>query len=187
MDAAWLGVICGLVGTVTGATVAYFGPLQLERRRARNEREVRAEDRIAVDIGRYVAARAVTDQWLDLLRRAHQAALESHLDLDQFDADTARHSDELRLRLAELAHLGIVEPTTSPSFRTFRIATAAIRRMAVDGGSADRGEPGSVSSLLQACVTARARWALQVLERVSLRTGINLSPQEERIDRGAAS
>lgn len=179
MDTALLGVICGFVGTVMGALVAYFGPLQAEQRRGRNEHEARAEDRITADIGRYVAARTVTDQWLDLLRRAYEAAMEGRLDLDQFDADVVRHSDELRLRLADLAHLGITAPTTDDMFRTFRTTTGQIRRFAVDGDddriySDDVRGTASFRSVM-ACGEARARWAMRVLDELSLRTGRDFS------------
>lgn len=179
MDTALLGVICGLIGTVAGAVVAYFGPLQLERRRAQSEREARTEDNINADIGRYVTARTAADQWLDLLRRSHQAALEKRLDLDRFDAEVVRHSDELRRRLAELAYLGIGESRTNPAFTSFRRATDEIRRLAAEGGGTGRDDDKGSTAIrcLEACAVERTRWAEQVLDKLSLRTGLDLSPR----------
>ncbi|MFJ8254304.1 hypothetical protein [Streptomyces sp. NPDC094466] len=176
MDTALLGVICGAAGTVVGAVVAYFGPLQLERRRERLEREVRTEDRAAADIARYVNARTAADQWLDLLRRGYQAALESRLDIARFDEDVVRCSDELRLRLTELAHLGMSEPRTNPAFTAFRRAAEEIRRLAADCGRVDKGD-GERTALrcLEACAAERTEWARQVLGTLSARTGLGLS------------
>lgn len=176
MDAALLGVVCGAAGTVAGAAVAYFGPLHLERRRERREREVRTEDRAAADIARYVNARTAADQWLDLLRRGYQAALENRLDLARFDEDVVRCSDELRLRLTELAHLGMSEPRTNPAFTAFRRAAEEIRRLAADGGRADNGDRERAAlGCLEACAAERTEWARQVLVRLSARTGLELS------------
>lgn len=202
MDAATLGAVCGLAGTVAGAAVAYFGPLQLERRRERVDREARLEERIRADIGRYVAARAAADQWLDLLRRGYQAALERRLDLDQFDADVARCSDELRLRLADLTYVGISEPDTNPAFTTFRRAAGDIKRLAADdsapdgagspGGEGAPGEPGAgeergAAALrrVEACAAERTNWARGVLDALSLHPGVDLSAGEGRAGRGA--
>ncbi|UFR06899.1 hypothetical protein KBP30_39545 [Streptomyces sp. Go40/10] len=176
MDTALLGVVCGAAGTVAGAAVAYFGPLQLERRRERREREVRTEDRAAADIARYVNARTAADQWLDLLRRAYQAALENRLDLARFDDDVVRSSDELRLRLTELAHLGLIESNTNPAFIAFRRTAVEIRRLAADGDRADSDDRGSeVLRSLEACAAERTDWARCVLRRLSARTGLDLS------------
>lgn len=175
MDTALLGVICGLVGTALGSAVTYFGPLQLELRRERREREARMDDRVNADIGRYVAARAAADQWLDLLRRGYQAASENRLDLDQFDADVVRCSDELRLRLAELTYLGISETRTNPAFTTFRRAAAEIRRLAAESDGAQGldggGDRGSTALRhVEACAEERTDWARQVLDKLSLRS-----------------
>ncbi|MGP4114230.1 hypothetical protein ACTWP5_25395 [Streptomyces sp. 4N509B] len=179
MDTTVFGVICGLIGTVAGAAVAYFGPLQLERRRERSERAARMEAKINADIGRYVAARAAADQWLDLLRRGHRAVLESRLDLDQFDADVVRHSDELRLRLADLAHIGMSDSRTNPTFSSFRRASDAIRRSAItrNAMSYEDDMETAVDRHIEACAAERTRWARNVLDKLS----------REGMDRGAVS
>jgi hypothetical protein len=175
VDTALLGVVCGLVGTVLGSAVTYFGPLQLERRRERREREARTYDKVNADIGRYAAARAAADQWLDLLRRGCQAALENRLDVDQFDADVVRCSDELRLRLAELTYLDISETRTNPAFVMFRRTAAEIRRLAAEGdgtrGADGDGDRGSTAlRYVEACAEERTEWARHVLDKLSLRT-----------------
>ncbi|MCK2145289.1 hypothetical protein ABZ628_28955 [Streptomyces diastaticus] len=181
MDTALLGVICGFAGTVLGGAVAYFGPLQVERRRARSERELRAEDRISADIDRYIAVRVVADQWLDLLRRAHESAVDGSLDLERFDADALRYSDELRLRLAELAHLGVTDTGTDDMFHMLRKSTGQIRRLA--SGWDDRlfetdNRGDRCFRGIGTCQQSRADWAMLVLDKLSLRTGRDLSPRE---------
>ncbi len=183
VDTALLGVICGFAGTVLGGAVAYFGPLQVERRRARSERELRAEDRITADIDRYTAVRAVADQWLDLLRRTCESAVDGTLDLERFDADAVRCSDELRLRLAELAHLGVTNTGTDDMFYMLRSTTSQIRRLATGWDDRvfetdNRGD--QCFRKIGACQQSRADWAMLVLDKLSARTGRDLSPRDRQ-------
>lgn len=181
MDAALLGVVCGFAGTVVGAVVAYLAPLQVERLRARNAQQERAEGQITADIDRYTAVRTVVDQWLDLLRRTHESAVDGSLDLERFDADAVRYSDELRLRLAELAHLGVTDTGTNNMFRSLRVATVETRRLASgwDDGVFETDNRGDRCFRgILACQESRADWAMLVLDKLSLRTGRDLSPTE---------
>ncbi|MFJ7911397.1 hypothetical protein [Kitasatospora sp. NPDC096204] len=201
MDASLLGVICGFAGTVVGAVVAYFAPLQVERLRSRNNQQERAESqRIAqqeraesqttADISRYTAVRAVVDQWLDLLRRAHGPAVDGRLNLERFDEDAVRYSDELRLRLAELAHLRITDTGTGDLFRGLRQATELIRRLAdgQDDSVYDTDRRGDHCwRWIESCRNSRSDWAMLVLDRLSLRTGHDFSPQQGRMDQDPVS
>ncbi|MER5618519.1 hypothetical protein [Streptomyces sp. NPDC002215] len=176
MDTALLGVLCGAGGTVLGSVLTYLGPLHLERRRERRENTVRGEDRAAYGIACYVNARAAADRWLDLLRRAHQAAREASLDVQQFDKDVADCSDELRLRTAELTSLGMGEPQTNSAFAAFRQATERIKRLAADDGADAEAAGSRALEALEFCVAERTRWAGHILVRLSARTGLEFSP-----------
>jgi hypothetical protein len=176
MDAALVGAVCGFLGAAVGAAVGYFGPLQVERRRQQAERNIRAENQATLDLDRYVRARVVVDVWLDLLRRAHRDAALQRLSLDQFEAEATRDSEELRLRLAELTHLRITSVGTLDLFGMLRTATDRIMRIESLTGDERHRDLLHVQERIEACVDERNAWALSLLDRVSRRTGLELTP-----------
>ncbi|MFF3458566.1 hypothetical protein ACFYXH_30455 [Streptomyces sp. NPDC002730] len=176
MDAALVGAVCGFMGTAVGAAVGYFGPLQVERRRQQAERNIRAENQTTLDLDRYVRARVVADVWLDLLRRAHLDAVLRRLNLDQFEAEATRHSEELRLRLTELAHLGVTSAGTLDLFGMLRSATHHIMKIESLTGDERHRVILDADELIKGCVAERNAWALSLLDRVSHRTGLELTP-----------
>jgi len=178
MDTALLGAICGLVGTALGAAVAYAGPLRAEQRRQRSEQAVRTENRLTVDLDRYVRARAEADIWLDLLRRAYDDMRVGRLNLDQFDADATRHSEELRLRLADLAHLGVMIVGTLDFFDLLRAATFTLKRAALlPPGDEREHQVRQVEGRIEGCVAARNEWAVGLLDCLGDRAALDRHPR----------
>ncbi len=175
MDAALVGALCGCLGTALGAAIGYFGQLHVERRRQRAERDIRAENQTTLDLDRYVRARVVVDVWLDLLRRAQRDVVLGRLDLEQFEAEATRHSEELRLRLAELAHIRVMRVGTLDLFGQMRGLTDHIVRLESRTGGDGPSEVRRLGERIELCAWERNRWALSVLDQISRRTGLTMT------------
>ncbi|MFD9688074.1 hypothetical protein ACFWXO_20205 [Kitasatospora sp. NPDC059088] len=175
MDSALIGTICGFAGTMTGAALGYFGPLRLERRRQESVREAATESQIALDLDRYVRARVVADLWLDLLRRALEDSLMQRLDPAQFDTESTDHSKELRLRTAELTHIGIATVRSGTLFNLLRNATAMIKEFDILPIEEKRQNEIGIREIIMRCQLERGQWAELMLEHVRHRTGRDLA------------
>jgi DNA repair ATPase RecN len=176
MDAAVVGVVSGLVGALAGAGAAYFGPLQVERRRQRGEQSIRAEEQASMHLDRYVRARTTIDVWTDLLRRAYDDLLHERLDLAAFETEATRHSEQLRSQLADLTHLGIpttgagvILTTTHTMFFTLHRATNEIKYTALRPIEERREQLNIIDHNIRRCLVQRNDWALTVLDNVSRR------------------
>lgn len=176
MDTAVIGVMSGLVGALAGAGAAYFGPLQVERRRQHREQSLRAEEQTSLHLDRYVRARTTIDVWIDLLRRACDDLLHERLDLAAFETEATRHSEQLRSQLADLTHLGIpttgagvIVTTTQTIFSTLQRATSTIKHAALDPIGRGNEEVDIVDHEIRSCLELRNDWALTVLDNVSRR------------------
>ncbi|MEW1648756.1 hypothetical protein [Streptomyces sp. NPDC091219] len=175
MDSALIGTICGFAGTATGAALGYFGPLRLERRRQESAKEAATENQIALDLDRYVQARVVADLWLDLLRRALEDALMQRLDPAQFDTESTDHSKELRLRTAELTHIGVATVRSGTLFNLLRNATTMIKRFDILPVEEKQQNELDIREIIMRCQLERGQWAELMLEHVRHRTGRDLA------------
>ncbi|MFD9067777.1 hypothetical protein ACFVZ3_40420 [Kitasatospora purpeofusca] len=136
------------------------------------------QNQIALDIDRYVRARVVADIWLDLLRRALQDVMAHRLDLARFDTESTEHSKELRLRTAELTHIGIATVRSGALFNLLRNATAMIKEVhALPGEERQQHEMGLAGSITM-CQVERGRWAELMIDHIRSRTGWNLTMME---------